>query len=155
MFSTDTRATDTFTEFFEDCEPRLRHALVASCGVEAGREAAADALEYAWSHWDRVRAMEYPVAYLYRVGRSAARRYRTRPIVADSMDCSHDPWVEPALQSSLERLSERQRLAVVLRYSFGYTLDEIAQIMDISITSVQKHVERGLTKLRRGLEVTG
>ena len=154
MFSTDTQATDTFTEFFADCEPRLRHALVASCGLEAGREAAADALEYAWSHWDRVGAMEYPIAYLYRVGRSAARRYRNRTIAADTADESHDPWVEPRLETSLRHLSDRQRLAVVLRYSFGYTLVEISEVMGISMTSVQKHVERGLTKLRKGLEVT-
>jgi RNA polymerase sigma factor (sigma-70 family) len=154
LFSTETRAKDTFTEFFAECEPKLRCALVASCGPEVGREAAADALEYAWSHWDRIRSMEYPVAYLYRVGRSASRRYRATPRLGDTAPESRDPWVEPRLGASLDLLSERQRLAVVLRYSFGYTLDEIAHIMGVSITTVQKHVERGLMKLRRELEVT-
>jgi hypothetical protein len=46
--------TEEFSVFFREVEPRLRHALVASCGFEAGREAAADALAYAWEHWDRV-----------------------------------------------------------------------------------------------------
>jgi len=154
LISTGTRAKDTFTEFFAEWEPKLRYALVTSCGPEIGREAAADALEYAWSHWNRIRSMEYPVAYLYRVGRSASRRYRSNPRVGDTATESHDPWVEPRLEASLGLLSERQRLAVVLRYSFGYTLDEIAHVMGISITSVQKHVERGLVKLRRELEVT-
>jgi DNA-directed RNA polymerase specialized sigma24 family protein len=153
MVSTGTKAPDQFTEFFAASEPRLRHALIASCGPEVGREAAADALEYAWSHWDRVGAMDHPTAYLYRVGRSAARKYRTRRWTGDDDVWAGDPWVEPALPSALLGLSERQRVAVVLRHGFGYTFNEIAATMGISITSVQKHIERGMEKLRRGLEV--
>jgi len=33
--------SETFTEFFREAEPRLRRALTAAAGVEAGREAAA------------------------------------------------------------------------------------------------------------------
>lgn len=154
MVSSKTQATDTFSEFFSRSEPTLRHALVASCGFEVGREAAADAFVYAWAHWDRVGSMDFPVAYLYRVGRSAARKYRSRRVGGDVLVESRTPWVEPGLESALERLSDRQRLAVVMRHSFGYTLGEIAQVMDVSITTVQKHLERGLGKLRKGLEVT-
>jgi len=154
MVSSQTRVDDTFTRFFTGCEPRLRHALVSSCGAEVGREAAADALEYAWRHWDRVGSMDHPVAYLYRVGRSAARKYRERPLLGEPAQGGRDPWVEPNLEFVLGRLSERQRTAVVLRHSFGYTLDEIADVMGISVSSVQKHVDRGLEKLRKGLEVS-
>jgi DNA-directed RNA polymerase specialized sigma24 family protein len=35
----------------------------------------------------------------------------------------------------------------------GYTYDETSDLMGISRTSVQKHVERALLKLRNGLEV--
>ena len=52
------------------------------------------------------------------------------------------------------RCSDRQRTAVVLRHSFGCTYDEIAQVMGVSITTVQKHVERAMAKLRRSLEVS-
>ena len=154
MVSSEAQVSDAFTRFVVGCEPRLRHALVASCGVEVGREAAADALEYAWSHWDRVEAMDHPVAYLYRVGRSAARRYRRQPGLLDPAPVVDDPWVEPRLEHVLGRLSDRQRIAVVLRHSFGYTLGEIADVMGVSISSVQKHVDRGLVKLRKGLEVS-
>lgn len=153
MVSSKERSVETFTEFFSATEPKLRHALVASCGPETGREAAADALEYAWNNWDRVGSMEHPVAYLYRVGRSAARKYRRRPTVADSPNWPRGPWIEPELEPALRRLSERQRTAVVLRYSFECTYDEIAQVMGVSITTVQKHIERALAKLRRRLEV--
>lgn len=142
-----------FTEFFSGSEPILRHALVATCGPEVGREAAADAFEYAWSHWDRVGSMEHPIGYLYRVGRSAARKYRRPPVLADPPGDSSLPWIEPGLESGLRRLSDRQRTAVVLRHSFGYTYAEISQVMGVSIPTVQKHIERGLAKLRRRLEV--
>jgi len=154
MASTDTRAADTFTEFFATCEPRLRHALIARCGAEVGREATADALEYAWSHWDRVGSMAHPEAYLYRVGQSASRRYRRPQGMAGERQVAATPWFEPALEPTLAKLSNRQRVAVVLRHSFGYSFDEIAEVMGISISSVQKHIDRGLDKLRRGLEVS-
>ena len=143
-----------FSEFFSASEPVLRHALVAACGPDVGREAAADAFEYAWSHWDRVGSMEHPVGYLYRVGRSAARKYRRRgPVTADPPAEESLPWVEPKLEPELRRLSERQRTAVILKHSFGCTYDEISQVMGVSIPTVQKHIERALVKLRRRLEV--
>jgi DNA-directed RNA polymerase specialized sigma24 family protein len=154
MTSSDTTAIDSFTSFFVASEPRLRHALMACCGAEVGREATADALEYAWTHWDRVQSMEHPVAYLYRVGRSASRKYRRRQRPVVDTPVVSAPWVEPGLGPALDRLSDRQRVAVMLRHSFGYTLMETAGVMGISISSVQKHEERGLAKLRRGLEVS-
>ena len=54
---------DSFTEFVASYEARLRESLMAACGGERGRDAAAEALEYGWAHWDRVRAMENPVGY--------------------------------------------------------------------------------------------
>lgn len=153
MVSTREQTSLEFTDFFSTTEPVLRHALVASCGPEVGREAAADAFEYAWTHWDRVSLMKYPVGYLYRVGRSAAKKYRRRFAVAESAGDSSLPWIEPELVPALRRLSDRQRLAVVLRHSFGYTYDEIAQVMGVSTSTAQKHIERALAKLRRRLEV--
>ena len=151
-----TDQTDTaFSEFFSETEPLLRHSLVACCGPEVGREAAADAFEYAWRHWDRVGSMDHPVGYLFRVGRSAAKRYRKPPVTfVDPPVVASIPWFEPALGDGLRGLSERQRTAVVLRHSFGYTYAEIAQVMGVSIPSVQKHIDRALSKLRRSLEVS-
>ena len=153
MVASTEQTTVAFSEFFSETEPILRHALVASCGPEVGREAAADAFEYAWRHWDRVSSMEHPVGYLFRVGRSAARKYRKTPVVPDPPDEASLPWVEPGLVPELRRLSDRQRTAVVLRHSFGCTYGEISRVMGVSVPTVQKHVERALAKLRRRLEV--
>jgi len=55
---------------------------------------------------------------------------------------------EPGLSAALASLSERQRLAVVLVHGFDYTLREVADLTGIKITTVQTHLERGLSRLR-------
>ncbi len=69
-------ASDAFEAFVRDVEPRLRRALVAAYGFEDGRDAAAEALGYAWEHWERLHDMANLPGYLYRVGQSRRRRFR-------------------------------------------------------------------------------
>ena len=152
LVSSQQRLVDDFTGFCTAHEPRLRHALIATCGPEIGREATADALEYGWAHWDRISVMDYPVAYLYRVGRSCAKKYRKRQGLADAPAAVAAHWVEPKLIPALQRLSRRQRTAVVLIHSFDWTHAEVAALLGVTIPTVQKHVARGLAKLRRALE---
>lgn len=139
-----------FERFVRDVEPRLRRALVAVYGGQRGREATAEALSWAWENWDRVRAMEYPHRYLFRVGRSRTRARRQR-VVFDVSDAA-EHHVEPRLGPALARLSERQRIAVVLVHGFGWTHREVAELTGSRPTTVQNHLERGLRKLRTDLE---
>ena len=55
-------AVESFTEWFRDAEPRIRHALTATFGFQVGMDVAADALSHAWEHWDLVRAKPNPMA---------------------------------------------------------------------------------------------
>jgi hypothetical protein len=100
-----------FDEFVADAEPRLRRALVAAYGPQAGADAVAAALAYGWEHWARVATMTNPVGCLYRVGQSAARReLRVEPSLPIPPDASI-PDVEPSLIARLNELSEPQRCA--------------------------------------------
>ena len=47
-----------FEAFVTDVEPRLRSALVATYGVDRGREATAAALGKAWEHRDGLAKVE-------------------------------------------------------------------------------------------------
>ena len=108
---------EEFRVFVEEVQPRLLRALVAARGIEEGKDAVAEALAYAWQHWDRVQAMANPAGYLYRVARSRARRRRSRllfPEVSASM-----PDVEPGLPGALAQLSERQRTTVLLVHGWN------------------------------------
>jgi DNA-directed RNA polymerase specialized sigma24 family protein len=140
-----------FRAFFTAAEPRLRRALVATYGPERGREGAAEALAFAWEHWDELRSMDNAIGYLYRVGQSRTRSRKTRAVFGRS-DAS-EPWVEPGLGAALARLSERQRVAVVLVHGFGWSLREVAELTGTATTTVENHVERGLARLRTALEV--
>jgi hypothetical protein len=97
----------SFVGFVDDCEPRLRRALVSRYGLEDGREATAHALAWAWEHWLEVQEMTNPVGYLYRVGCSRFRA-RRRPVFEQRLDSIPD--VEPGLGPALDQLSERQRV---------------------------------------------
>ena len=65
---------DGFDEFVATHERHLRQALTAAFGIDGGRDAAADALAYAWEHWARVASMTNPAGYLFVVGRDRHRR---------------------------------------------------------------------------------
>jgi hypothetical protein len=56
-----------------DTEPPPRRALVTDYGYEDGREAAAEALAYAWEHRAEVREMANAIGYLFLVA-------HTRPV---------------------------------------------------------------------------
>lgn len=143
-----------FETFVAEAEPKLRRALVAAYGPAAGREATVDALAWAWTNWGRVVGLTNPVGYLYRVGQTEARSARrTPPPVEAPSPTGGDPWFEPALEPALLALTEHQRVAVVLCHGFGWTHREVADLLELSTSSVQTHAERGLARLRRALEV--
>ena len=149
----DTREK-TYTDFVTLHQDAIRHALVAAHGIEAGREAAADAFSYGWEHWDRISGMDNPAGYLYRVGQHRARRQRRDlPLFVPPPSADHDPWVEPALPAALEMLTARQRTAVVLIHAYEMTYQEAADLLGVTRSSIQRHLERGLAKLRLQLGV--
>lgn len=142
---------DEFTVFVEHVEPRLRQALVSVCGTERARDAVADGLAYAWQHWDRVRAMDNPAGYVYRVARSRTRLRRTRTVFPEVAGDVRD--VEPALPGALARLPERQRVAVLLVHGWDWRHEDVAELMGVSVSTVRNHLARGLDKLRTELGV--
>lgn len=150
------RGRSDFERFAGEVEPRLRRALVAGFGGVVGREAAADALAWAWQNWDRVAELESPVGYLYRVGQTLALRSEARDLpvaeLAPAISSPHDSF-EPGLAPAIARLSEAQRCAVVLVVGFGYTLREAAEILGVTASTVHRDCERALTRLRSELEV--
>lgn len=144
---------DSFTEFAVEAEPRLRHALTALYGVEAGKDAAAEALAHGWEQWEKVRLMENPVGFLYVVGRNRGRRVRKRRVIFPEPPVDRTPWVEPKLAVSLASLPKRQRQVVMLVHGYGWTLSEAADVLGVSKTTIQKHLERAVAALRQSLGV--
>ncbi len=124
------KTADEFEDWYEAEEPRVRAALVARYGPEAGREAAAAALAWAWANWDQVRSVENKVGYLYRVGQSKARRRREgwlrAPVSAAETRC------EPGLPVALAGSPTKQRTAVVLVHGYGWSFAETAELLGVT-----------------------
>lgn len=135
-------------------EQRLRHALVAVLGQQRGLEATAEALAYGWEHRERLCVMDNPVGYLYRVGRSKVRVRRSAKVRFVPVPPNLLPDVEPGLPGALEELSENQRAAVALVHAYGWSRAEAAEVLEISVSTLDSHLQRGLAKLRRALGVS-
>ena len=144
----------TFEEFARSVGVRLRAGLVAAFGPDVGVDAAADALAYAWEHWARVGAMDNPSGYLYRVGQSAARRAnQRRQGFLPAPPATDVPDFEPRLLPALEALSDSQRVCVVMVHAYGWTQTEVAELLDVSTSTVRTHLARALSHLQQALEV--
>jgi RNA polymerase sigma factor (sigma-70 family) len=139
--------------------------LVRTLDVLAGSpDAAADAVQEAFARlvvrWDEVSRYEDQAGWVRRVAvnlllnrrRSLLRRAAAlarmepppefRPPEAGLLD----------LRSALDRLPQRQRVAVVLFYLADLSVKEVAAAMGVSEGSVNKHLHRGRETLRRLLE---
>jgi RNA polymerase sigma factor (sigma-70 family) len=145
----------SFTSFVESAGKSVRQALIAAYGPDVGAEVTAEALAYAWEHWDRISRMHSPAGYLYRVGQSKARRgiFRKPPPFDPPVEPRHSSWFEPALPAAMSNLSERQRAAAILVHGYGWTVTEVAEMWGVSFSTVQAHIDRALKRLRRKLGV--
>ena len=55
------------------------------------------------------------------------------------------------LEREMEQLDEQGREMIALRYGAGFTLREVAEVLDVPLGSVCAKVSRSLKKVRRGL----
>jgi RNA polymerase sigma factor (sigma-70 family) len=157
----DTRAADgldtgsyrDFEDFVLATQPRLSRALAAVYGFEDGQDATAEALAYAFEHWDDLQQVGNLPGYLFRVGLTRGRRRRRQRVLYDVPEGENRNF-EPALPAALASLTQRQRIAVVLVHGYGYTLREVADLTGVKPTTVQNHLARGLARLRAMLGVS-
>jgi len=109
-----------------------------------------DSLLEVFRRWDDIRE---PGAYL----RCAVVSRCRSTLARRRMVAQHPP--EPAglsveaadLWDVLAKLTDEQRIAVVLRYYGGYRASEIAAIIGIPAATVRSHVKRALAALKKEL----
>lgn len=109
-----------------------------------------------WERWERVRGMQDPVGYLYRVALRRATRARTSalrrpaalpppstPDEAAAADARLDAW------QLLGTLSTRQRAALVLTELLGYSSEEAGRILGVRAGTARMLASQGRAALRR------
>jgi RNA polymerase sigma factor (sigma-70 family) len=98
--------------------------------------------------------MANPAGYLFRVGQTAARDTRRREGYLPAPAPAELPDFEPALLPALEALSESQRVCVVMVHGYGWTQVEVAELLEITSSTVRTHLARALSNLQHALEVS-
>ncbi len=141
--------------------PRVLTALAVAGGdVEVAREATDEAFVRAYERWAKVRVMESPGGWLYRVAlNELRRRFRRQRLERELLRRQHDqdvmkappPIADPKIWDAVRELPRRQRSAVALRYVLDLTEREVAETMGISrgaasasLTSARKNLQDAL-----------
>jgi len=70
------------------------------------------------------------------------------PVAVDSLG-----WVEPGLPAALAKLPEQQRVVVALLHGYQWSMSEVADLLNVSKSTVQSYAQRGLRRLRKKLGV--
>lgn len=158
---------DGFEDFFADnFEPVLRALSVAIGSQQEAEELAQEAFARAFRRWEAVAVMERPATWVYVVAirefgkrRRRAQRWtaRSQSLVADSRGRDPaDPWAaiddRADLARRIDALAPRQRVAVVLRYHVGLSLEEVATAMSCATGTVKATLHAALKNLRVEME---
>lgn len=148
--------------FCEHAHPRLVGALGLYCGDRhLAEELAQEALLKLCRRWARVRALESPVGWAYRVGvnlansrfrrRAAERRAYARLPQHDEAAPVEDPAMSTdvlALHEVLRHLPEKQRDALILRFFLDLSAEQTAQALGTSPGAVRALTHRAISVLR-------
>jgi RNA polymerase sigma-70 factor (sigma-E family) len=150
-----------FVEFVHTRSASLyRTGLLLTGSPDLTDDLVQSTLERVWRHWGRVARADSPEAYARRVLVNLAndrwrglRGRREVPLEDPGADGrTVDPYRQVALRDELIRalqaLPERMRTVLVLRYYDDMPDEGIADLMNISTSTVRSQAGRGLAKLR-------
>jgi len=160
------RAVEPYESFFRREFPKMVAVAYAMSGSRwAAEELAQEACLRAYRSWDTVSRYDKPGAWLRRVTINLANsliRRRVSEVKALQRYVSNrievvdrHPVEEADFWSQVKSLPRRQREVIVLHYVDGLDTAEIAEVLDISESSVRTHLQRGRETLVRRLDSGG
>lgn len=154
---------DDLVAFVADQYERVRGALALFTGDRRlAEELAQEAFVKVCQHWERVRTMDAPGAWVHRVGINLAisrsRRRRTEVRVVERVRGErpvHGPGADEhladeALGRAVAALPADDRAALVLRFHADLSVAEVASVLGIPEGTVKTRTRRGLAALRAG-----
>ncbi|MFZ4809995.1 MAG: RNA polymerase sigma factor [Ilumatobacteraceae bacterium] len=129
---------------------------------DTGADIAQEALLRAYRSWSTVSTMDRPGAWVRRIAinlATDARRKRSREAHAlERIEArpvgGAAGWSDGSFWQEVRRLPERQRTAIALRYIDDFTVDEIAEIMQISGGTVKATLFKARQSLAAALGAT-
>lgn len=128
---------------------------------------AADAVQEAllrlWAELHAGRSIEQPKAWafraIYRLAMDQHRLQRRLGAIAERLGRSSPAWQNEAsdagdrvaVWAEVDRLPERQRQVLYLRYRADLSFDQISSVMGITASSARSHATQAMATLRRRL----
>ena len=149
--------TVRFETWYRQHHPRLVASLAAVfADPEIARDAADEAIVRAFERWERVSVMASPEGWTYRVAINVARRrmrrLRVEQLIVQRFRSESAPPPAGELWHIVASLSERQRLAIVLRHIGHLQEAEIADAMGITRGGVSSTLRAAYRNLRIATE---
>jgi RNA polymerase sigma-70 factor (ECF subfamily) len=143
-----------FGSFFEAEYERLFQALFLACGDKSEAEdLAQEAMARTFERWERVRAAETPVGYVFQIAfnlhrsrlRRTGRAFRSR---GRASSASNVGQTRLEVLEALASLPRSQREALVLVEWLGFSAEEAGGILGIDASSVRGRIHRARNSIR-------
>jgi RNA polymerase sigma factor (sigma-70 family) len=158
----EARRVETFEDFFHANYERLLRAMYLATGNRhEAEDLAQDAMARVLERWDRVRSVEDPIGYMFRVALNRRRSLLRRLTVAVSKapgtqrETSDDPTTavdeRDAIRRALAELPPSQREALILSDWLGMTDDQAGKALRISAGAVRTRLHRARAAMRQAL----
>jgi len=157
-----------FASWYREQHPRVLGALTIVAGsTDVAADATAEAFVRAYERWDRVRAMDSPGGWLYRVALNVVRRRARRlgaerDVLRRAAQRTAPPAPAPSVPSSLEpevweavrALPDRQRTAIALRYVLDLPEAEVAALMGVTRGAASSYLSTARRRLAIRLAIS-
>ena len=150
---------EEFTAFAEAAAERLRTTAFALCrDWHLAQDLTQTALTRLYLGWRQARQAENLTAYAQKILLRAYLDHRRRRsssetatgLVHDS-GYRHHPDLRLTMLDALGRLSPRDRAIVILRYFEDYSVEQVADVLDVPVSVVKTQTRRSLARLREVL----
>ena len=158
------RRDDEFTDFVAARLTALRQLAYLLCqDVHDADDLVQVAITRLYMHWDRVRVMDLPEAYVRKIlareflrqRRSGwARKVSLTGALPDrpGLGADHDDVID--IGTAMAALPPRQRATLVLRFFCDLTVDQVAEVLGCTAGTVKSQTSKGLRALRLALVPT-
>jgi RNA polymerase sigma factor (sigma-70 family) len=150
----------------EHCSRLVQTLSLIVLDRELASDAAQDAFLKLYLRWDTVDELQDPVAWVYKVALNRCMDYRRRIArrvrLLERLQADYyqpNGWATPEAHSSelvemFKSLPQGQRTAATLYYLADFPTQEIAQVMNVSKGTVDRHLYRARQALRETVRET-
>jgi RNA polymerase sigma-70 factor (ECF subfamily) len=149
-----------FEEFYRVERDGILRSLVFTLNDrDLALEVTDEAFARAYERWDQLEDAGNRAGWVYRVALNLARNRfrrlsleRRKPPPGPQPVPGADGVADPALARALARLPIDQRAVVVLRFHLDWSVEEVAEALDVAPGTVKSRLHRALQKLATMLE---